>query len=165
MAGRGSLLRSLSDVPEHPMASAYAAHRADRARWGVQSQWVCPPSSTRVAAPVCGRGLKGKGESSRSSGLFRKGVPGGKTFLCGRLGISGLRHHLQFEEVGEQDGCSHSVQWPPRPRARPKTLSCSQRRTPTCRSPQTLHSYTVWATVRRADGAQRAADAHRLKRA
>jgi hypothetical protein len=28
----------------------------------------------------------------------------GKTFLCGRLGISGLRHHLQFEQVGEQDG-------------------------------------------------------------
>jgi len=28
----------------------------------------------------------------------------GESFLCGRLGISGLRHHLQFEQVGEQDG-------------------------------------------------------------
>ena len=27
----------------------------------------------------------------------------GETFLCGRLGISGLRHHLQFQQVREQD--------------------------------------------------------------
>jgi hypothetical protein len=44
-----------------------------------------------------------KGEASRSSVSLERGSRG-KTFLCGRLGISGLLDDLQFKQVSEQDG-------------------------------------------------------------
>src|SRR5260221_13361246 len=53
----------------------------------------------------------------------------------GLLGDWGLRQYLQFKQLGEQDWSSQELQWPPRPSARQKRMSCAQRLSPTMRSP------------------------------
>jgi hypothetical protein len=53
--------------------------------------------------------------------------------------------HLQVQQVGEQDGLVAFTAASAESKGTAETLPCAQRRSPTCRSPQTLHSYTVWS--------------------